>query len=165
MQFDPNDPKTVGYTASVGEVAVTRTRAQIVSHLMDFKGENAIFDDLEDGVMVAGVMERSNTDNSPSIIDYWDEKGRLVHTHFVGSRGGFANGFTNHYQFDDKGRLVRFWQVAHREDGDFAWLDQRYEYIDGRPDRHYTSYTSYKEGDFVTETYEQRLFADWGRQV
>lgn len=159
MQFDPNNPITVGYRASAGEVAVIRTHAQIVSHLMDFKGENAIFDDLEDGVMVAGVMERSNTDNSPSVIDYWDEKGRLVRTHFVGFRGGFVNGATNHYAFDDEGRLIRFWQVAHREDGDFVWHDARYEYVDGRPDDEYISHTSDDGRPFVTMNRQERALA------
>jgi hypothetical protein len=160
MQFDPNNPITVGYRASAGEVAVTRTRAQIKDALLAFKGEAVITDGLDDGIMVAGVMERSS-DCSPSVIDYWDAQGRLVRTHFVGQRGGFANGATYHYAFDDEGRLIRFWQVAHREDGDFTCHDDRYEYVDGRPDEEYISHTSNDGRPFVTRNRQERMLESW----
>lgn len=69
-----------------------------------------------EGYLIAVVTEKMN--GKHSIVDYYDARGRIVKTEFIGDRGCFGSkGVTNHYVFEGD-ELVRFYQLIHRPGGD-----------------------------------------------
>lgn len=150
---EPLDPSTISFTAKEGEVATVRPREQI---LAAGKTRGLVFTEQEGGVISAPVEFDGR--GRPSIIDFWDAKGRICKKEFVGNRGvDGSERFTNLYEFDDKGRLVAFRQmIKEKRKKERLFRGDEYQYVEGKPDEQYTLVYTSAKGKVETKTFEDR---------
>jgi len=142
----------VAYSAHPGEIALTRN-LKYVRKILISQGIEVV---KKDGGLKAR-MEKGAFGN-PSVITYWDDKGRVIKTFFVGNRGAIGtHGITNFYKFDDKGRLIESYQEMHPTNKKPKYYSgSKYIYINNKPDNEYTKIYTGFDGKKETLTYEER---------
>jgi hypothetical protein len=146
------EPHTVAYRATAGEIAQTRNLDE-VRRANELQNREVF--ETDDGL---GAIMEVGQDGKPTVKTYWDEQGRVCKTEFIGDRGAIGtDGITNIYEYDDKGRLQKDYQLIHPKDEEAKMFrGSEYEYLPSRPDQQYTEHVTKIDGSKETLTYEDR---------